>query len=58
MADITMCEEISCPKKFECYRYTAMASEWRQSYFADSPWDDVKKECLHFWNNGKKNEQT
>jgi len=35
MADITMCQESSCPRKDKCYRFTARVNEYRQSYFAD-----------------------
>lgn len=37
MSDITKCDDKSCPMKNECYRYRAISSEYRQSYFMDSP---------------------
>jgi hypothetical protein len=49
MADITMCEDKECPKKESCYRYTAPASPYRQSYFWSSP--RVEEECESFWDN-------
>ena len=53
MADITMCTDSKCPKRNTCYRFKAKPSEFRQSYFADSP----KKEdgsCDHYWETEKK----
>jgi hypothetical protein len=32
MPDISMCENISCPLKESCYRYTATPDEYRQTY--------------------------
>jgi len=32
MPDITMCDSVECPRKNECYRYTAKPSEYRQAY--------------------------
>ena len=48
MADITKCEGKGCSKREFCYRFTAMASKHRQSYFADSP---IKKDgtCDEYW---------
>ena len=37
MADITMCEGKGCEIKEICYRYRATPSEFRQSYFVESP---------------------
>lgn len=37
MADITMCDDDSCPSKMKCYTYTAPVNQWRQSYFVISP---------------------
>jgi len=47
MADITMCRGDDCPLKNNCHRYTANASEYRQSYFVDPPY--VDDECDYFW---------
>ena len=49
MPDITMCKGVDCPKKNLCYRYTAKASEYRQSFFTDSPIKNGK--CEYFWDN-------
>ncbi len=32
MPDITMCQYEECEKKFECYRYMAVISDFYQSY--------------------------
>jgi hypothetical protein len=46
MADITMCSGGGCPMKNNCYRHTATANEYRQSYFCEVP---VKEgECEYF----------
>lgn len=47
MADITMCDGTGCPRKAQCYRYTARPSQ-RQSYFAKVPLN-VDGSCDHFW---------
>lgn len=48
MPDITMCEGGSCPKRDQCYRFRAVPSEYRQSYFQQPPWDRWHR-CDHFW---------
>jgi hypothetical protein len=53
MADITMCTGTGCDKKEHCYRHTAKACEYRQSYFCDVPINDWNNECKHFWDNGE-----
>ena len=35
--DITMCKGRMCPLKNTCYRYRAIPSEYRQSYFLNEP---------------------
>ena len=56
MADITMCTDEECSKRFRCYRFTAPWSDYRQSIFAKSPREN--ENCSYFWDNGeyKKNE--
>jgi hypothetical protein len=49
MSDITKCSGTGCPKKSKCFRFTATASEWGQSYFAEVPYDKEKKTCGYFW---------
>ena len=52
MADITMCSGEGCPRKKQCYRYTAPKSNFWQSYFAKVPLRKDKKgkiTCEFFW---------
>lgn len=42
MPDITMCNGEGCPVKESCYRFMAIANEYRQSYFLSSPIKDGK----------------
>ena len=51
MADITMCTGEDCPLKDTCYRHTAPASEYRQSYFFKPPSKivDDEFECDYYW---------
>jgi hypothetical protein len=51
MADITMCYGMTCPLRNECYRYTAWANPYRQSYFVIVPYDFEKNECNRFFDN-------
>ena len=56
MADITKCpglkNEIICPYKDQCFRFTAKADNYGQSYFMELPLKDGK--CDHYWgNNGE-----
>ena len=48
MADITKCPGSYCLKKETCYRYLAISSEYRQSYFVKLPIDSNGK-CDHYW---------
>ena len=57
MTDICKCKgedgKIICPYKDQCYRYTAKADEYAQSYFMELPLKDGK--CDHYWGkNGEK----
>jgi hypothetical protein len=36
--DITKCKGGECPLKATCWRFTATASEYRQSWFASPPY--------------------
>ena len=49
MPDITMCKGKDCPLKETCYRYTAEADMYYQSYFGDEPCNKKKKECDRYW---------
>lgn len=48
MADITMCVGNGCPKKDDCYRYTAVKNEYRQAYFVSLPYDFDTDKCELF----------
>ena len=51
MPDITKChgqiEEVNCPYKENCYRFTAKADKYGQSYFMELPLKDGN--CDHYW---------
>ena len=52
MPDITKCKGTNCPVKEQCYRFTAEASEFMQSWFLDAPGehhDDGKFTCDKYW---------
>ncbi len=53
MADIAKCNDVHCPSKEYCYRFTAPASEVWQSYGIFNREDDADN-CDMFWANGKK----
>lgn len=48
MPDITMCNGTGCEIKEKCYRYRATPSDFRQSYFLNSP--NKGLECDYYWN--------
>ena len=52
MADIAKCKDVLCPSKDKCYRYTAPASKFMQSYFI-SPRECDAVNCDMFWDNEK-----
>ena len=60
MADISKCSGIGCSLKENCYRYTAVSSEFRQSYLASTP---VEKDltgndkCDYYWPNNPETEE-
>ena len=51
MTDIAKCEDHQCPSKEICYRFTAPASEYRQSYGGFNREEDAYN-CDMFWSNG------
>lgn len=59
MPDITMCGAVDCPRRLKCYRFMAIPSGWRQTYFAGNPYLGVNKtKCEYFWpliGKGKRN---
>ena len=48
MADISMCSGEGCPKKTTCYRYTAEANPYRQSFLSDVIYEESNSNCLNF----------
>lgn len=47
--DITKCKGINCPLKESCFRYTAKAGEFQQSYFTEVPYDKETGTCPTYW---------
>ena len=47
MPDITMCKGLGCPRKKWCWRYTAIPTPYRQSYFTTPP--NKGSKCEYFW---------
>lgn len=52
MPDIAMCIGKGCPKKNNCYRYTATPDQWGQSY-CDFENTCPKNNYKDFWDNNK-----
>jgi len=50
MADISKCKGNGCELKNTCYRFTATANEFRQSFFMEEP-NTTPTECEHYWGN-------
>jgi hypothetical protein len=50
MPDISKCKGEDCPMKETCYRFTANANEFMQSYFMNAP---IKEDdsCEYYWDN-------
>lgn len=46
MPDITMCVNIDCSMRLECYRYTAKPSEYSQAFMLFK--QDETGDCGHF----------
>lgn len=44
-----MCNGKDCPLKESCYRFTATPSEYRQSFFINSPYSFFNKSCDMYW---------
>ncbi len=47
--DITKCKGDGCPLKDKCFRHTAPANEYWQSYFVNPPYKD--NTCEYYWEN-------
>lgn len=48
MADITKCSGEGCEQKKFCYRFTALASKYRQAWFTNPPIDS-NGYCDEYW---------
>lgn len=48
MPDITMCQDHDCPSCLGCYRYRAIPTKGRQSYFIGSPLHKGDPHCEFF----------
>lgn len=46
MPDISMCSSTSCPRRFECHRFTATPNPYRQSYA--NFYDPTENECPRY----------
>ena len=51
MADISMCHNDGCPRRNNCYRYTAPVNEHWQVYATFPDEGDSYDECEHFVDN-------
>lgn len=49
MADISKCNDVFCPSKDRCYRYTVPSGMW-QSY-TNFDRDSDADNCNYFWDN-------
>lgn len=49
--DITKCSGVGCKLKFGCYRFKAIPSEFKQSYFLSPPVEEQQgvQTCGYFW---------
>lgn len=56
MPDISKCTGEDCPMKDNCYRFTANASEFMQSYFMNAPIKEDKT-CDYYWPNKDDNKK-
>ena len=59
MPDITMCANLACPRRHECWRAMAIPDGQRQSYavFKYTVSDDGEFFCREFWPFKKDNDQ-
>ena len=48
MADISMCQDAQGPSREECYRFTAIPNECRQSYMDFASYRDGQDCCESF----------
>jgi len=54
MSDIAKCQDNKCPARLMCYRFTAPANEYRQSYGIFNREEDANN-CDMFWSNKHEN---
>jgi hypothetical protein len=54
MSDIAKCQDNKCPSRLMCYRFTAPASEFWQSYCNFNREEDANN-CNMFWGNKHEN---
>lgn len=54
MADISKCNDVLCPSKNNCYRYTAPAGTWQSYTNFNREGDEVN--CEYFIKNDKDND--
>lgn len=54
MPDITMCNDSKCAARKSCYRFTAKANPYRQSYFVEPPEKNKHGSCGYFMPNDNK----
>ena len=52
MPDISMCLNIDCPIRSDCYRYTAKPDEYQTYSKFEFIESDTKIGCNYFWYNG------
>lgn len=57
MPDITMCRDKECPACRFCYRFTAKAHNYRQSFFSETPRNINSDVCEYFIPNEIKNKR-
>lgn len=50
MPDISKCENLECPLKEKCYRYTSEPKEHWQAY-TNFKYNEDAKSCDFFWDN-------
>jgi len=51
MVDISMCGNEKCPRRKNCYRFTAEPNQHWQTYGSFPAEGDSFDECEYFWNN-------
>jgi hypothetical protein len=53
MPDISMCKGGNCTLASKCYRFTAKRNPYRQSFFAEVPWNEEEGKCEYHLPNEK-----